>query len=76
MSLRQSFWEFRVSDRPWLRWMPEWERTPGDTLTLRESLALALANTPRLQSFGWEVRAREAQALQAVHSVFEESAAD
>lgn len=44
---------------------PEWDGAPGDTLTLRESLALALANNPRLQSFSWEVRAREAQALQA-----------
>ncbi|MCS3937261.1 cobalt-zinc-cadmium efflux system outer membrane protein [Salinibacter ruber] len=44
---------------------PEWQNAPGDTLTLQEGLALALANNPRLQSFSWEVRAREAQALQA-----------
>ncbi len=43
---------------------PEWQNAPGDTLTLQESLALALANNSRLQSFSWEVRAREAQALQ------------
>lgn len=48
-----------------LRRPPEWSDAPGDTLTLQESLALALANNPRLQSFSWEVRAREAQALQA-----------
>ncbi len=42
-----------------------WSEAPGDTITLQESLALALANNPRLQSFSWEVRAREAQALQA-----------
>ena len=44
---------------------PEWQNAPGDTLRLQESLALALANNPRLQSFSWEVRAREARALQA-----------
>ncbi|WP_118829253.1 TolC family protein [Salinibacter ruber] len=44
---------------------PEWQNAPGDTLTLQESLALALANNPRLQSFSWEVRAQEAKALQA-----------
>ena len=38
---------------------------PGDTLTLQESLALALARNPRLQAFSWEVRAREATAVQA-----------
>ncbi|MFB6279595.1 MAG: TolC family protein, partial [Salinibacter sp.] len=48
-----------------LRRPPEWSDAPGDTLTLPESLALALANNPRLQSFSWEVRAQEAQALQA-----------
>lgn len=48
-----------------LRRPPEWSEAPGDTLTLQESLALALANNPRLQSFSWEVRAREAKALQA-----------
>ncbi len=41
-----------------------WDTAPGDTLTLQESLALALANNAHLQSFSWEVRAREAQALQ------------
>ncbi|MCS4044540.1 cobalt-zinc-cadmium efflux system outer membrane protein [Salinibacter ruber] len=48
-----------------LRRPSEWSEAPGDTVTLQESLALALANNPRLQSFSWEVRAREAQALQA-----------
>ncbi len=38
---------------------------PGDTLALSEALALVLQENPRLQSFAWEVRAREAQALQA-----------
>ncbi len=42
-----------------------WSNVPGDTITLQESLALALANNSRLQSFSWEVRAREAQALQS-----------
>ena len=42
-----------------------WAGAPGDTITLQESLALALANNPRLQSFSWEVRAQEARALQA-----------
>jgi cobalt-zinc-cadmium efflux system outer membrane protein len=36
-----------------------------DTLSLSDALALALQENPRLQSFAWEVRAREAQALQA-----------
>ncbi len=48
-----------------LRRPSEWSEAPGDTVTLQESLALALANNSRLQSFSWEVRAREAQALQA-----------
>ena len=42
-----------------------WSGAPGDTLTLQECLALALADNARLKSFSWEVRAREAQALQA-----------
>ncbi|WP_198598593.1 TolC family protein [Salinibacter altiplanensis] len=42
-----------------------WSEAPGDTITLQESLALALANNSRLQSFNWEVRAQEARALQA-----------
>ena len=56
-----------VPDRPQegLRRPPEWPNAPGDTLSLQESLALALANNSRLQSFSWEVRAQEAQALQA-----------
>lgn len=37
----------------------------SDTLALPDALALALQENPRLQSFAWEVRAREAQALQA-----------
>jgi cobalt-zinc-cadmium efflux system outer membrane protein len=34
-------------------------------ITLRQSLALAIHNNPRLAAFSWEVRAREAAALQA-----------
>ncbi|WP_051141342.1 TolC family protein [Salisaeta longa] len=39
--------------------------TLDDTLSLPEALALALQENPRLRSFAWEVRAREAQVLQA-----------
>ncbi len=39
--------------------------SPEGVLTLREALALALLHNPDLRAFGWEVRAREARALQA-----------
>lgn len=38
---------------------------PGDTLALPDVLALTLTQNPRLQAFAWEVRARDAAALQA-----------
>lgn len=38
---------------------------PGDSLALREALSLALVRNPGLRSFGHEMRAREARALQA-----------
>jgi cobalt-zinc-cadmium efflux system outer membrane protein len=34
-------------------------------VTLAQAQALALLQNPRLAAFGWEVRAREAQILQA-----------
>lgn len=40
-------------------------QAPAGELTLRQALALALLHNPELASFSWEVRAREAQALQA-----------
>ncbi len=38
---------------------------PSGELTLRSALAAALLNSPALAAFSWEVRAREARALQA-----------
>jgi cobalt-zinc-cadmium efflux system outer membrane protein len=38
---------------------------PGDSLALRQALSLALVRNPGLRSFGHEMRAREARALQA-----------
>ena len=38
---------------------------PADSLTLRDALAAALTNSPELATYSWEVRAREAEALQA-----------
>lgn len=38
---------------------------PTGVLTLRHALALALVNNPQLAAFSWEVRAREANVLQA-----------
>ncbi len=38
---------------------------PTGAITLRHALSLALYNNPGLRAFSWEVRAREAQALQA-----------
>ena len=38
---------------------------PRGTISLREALAAALLRNPELAAFSWEVRAREAQALQA-----------
>lgn len=38
---------------------------PADSLTLRDALVAALTNSPELAAYSWEVRAREAEALQA-----------
>jgi cobalt-zinc-cadmium efflux system outer membrane protein len=38
---------------------------PTGSITLRQALSLALIRNPQLKAFSWEVRAREAQALQA-----------
>lgn len=38
---------------------------PAGTLTLRQALGSALMRNPELRAFSWEVRAREAAALQA-----------
>jgi cobalt-zinc-cadmium efflux system outer membrane protein len=40
-------------------------KEPPDVLTLQEALALALMKNPALATFSWEVRAKEAQTLQA-----------
>ena len=40
-------------------------QTPRETLTLSESIALALLHSPTLSAYGWEVRAAEARAIQA-----------
>ena len=40
-------------------------QAPAGELTLRQALSLALLNSPELAAFSWEVRAREAEALQA-----------
>lgn len=37
----------------------------GDTLTFSDALSKALLENPRLQSFGWQIRVREAERLQA-----------
>ena len=39
--------------------------TVGDTLTFSDALSKALLENPRLQSFGWQIRVREAERLQA-----------
>ena len=38
---------------------------PAGVLSLRDALALALERSPELAAFSWDVRVREAQALQA-----------
>jgi cobalt-zinc-cadmium efflux system outer membrane protein len=38
---------------------------PAGELSLRAVLSLAIARSPELQSFSWEIRARDARALQA-----------
>lgn len=38
---------------------------PTGQLTLRDAMALAVARSPKLRAFGWDVRRAEAQALQA-----------
>jgi outer membrane protein, heavy metal efflux system len=38
---------------------------PADDLNLRDALVLALRNNPSLAAFSWEVRVRDAEALQA-----------
>jgi cobalt-zinc-cadmium efflux system outer membrane protein len=40
-------------------------QAPADELTLRQALALALLHNPELAAFSWEVRVKEAEALQA-----------
>jgi outer membrane protein, heavy metal efflux system len=44
---------------------PRQVREPAGVVTLAQAQALALLQNPRLAAFGWEVRAREAQILQA-----------
>ena len=44
---------------------PEVGDEPTGELTLRTALGMALARNPALQSFSWEIRARDAHALQA-----------
>jgi len=44
---------------------PEEFVEPTGELTLREALSIVLVRNPELRAFSWEVRAREAQALQA-----------
>lgn len=41
------------------------EVTISDTLTFSDALSKALLQNPRLQSFGWELRVKEAERLQA-----------
>lgn len=66
-----------VPKRPLGRDLPVYMPAPGDderrqpsvenptgTLALADALALALLQNPTLAAFGWEVRAREASALQ------------
>ncbi len=38
---------------------------PGGTITLRDALSLTLAHNPSLAAYSWEVRAKEAEAIQA-----------
>ena len=38
---------------------------PTGELTLRQAMALAVARSPKLRAFGWDVRRAEAQSLQA-----------
>lgn len=40
-------------------------QAPAGELTLRQALSLALLHSPELAAFSWEVRAKEAEALQA-----------
>lgn len=54
-------------------------KEPTGALTLREALSLALMRNPELRAFSWEVRSREAEALQAgllpnpeIESLFED----
>lgn len=44
---------------------PKLVRAPEEILTLRESLSLALQHNPELAAFSWDIRVREADALQA-----------
>ncbi len=40
-------------------------KEPPSSVTLRQALSFALLNNPELAAFSWEIRAREAQELQA-----------
>ena len=43
----------------------ELPKEPAGALDLRKALALALMGNPRLKAFAWDIRAKEARALQA-----------
>ena len=44
---------------------PSGKEEPNGVLTLKQALALAVLKNPDLASYSWEIRAREARALQA-----------
>lgn len=63
-SLGNNISSFRPPSSPEAEALPE-KPTPTLDLTLHVALSRALLGNPGLQVFGWEMRAREAQALQA-----------
>jgi len=64
-SLGQEFntYHSRPNDQSYTN--PEEVDKPSGVITLRQAISLALIRNPELRSYSWEVRAREAQALQA-----------
>ncbi len=64
--LGQGFKTFRPPGEPSSHVRPTTpSEAPASSLSLRQALACSLMNNPGLAAFSWEVRAREAQALQA-----------
>lgn len=63
--LGKDFETYQASEQPSKVDTAALEEEPTNTITLRQALTLALLRNPELAAFSWEIRVREARALQA-----------